>query len=147
VHAYGGVSKFDKTPLFVTVGSSGVKAKSKGIYGEVYVTLLQEHVIPACEALMAQAHACKKVGNRPNAAFKICNGLPKAMTVVGLHTCGWGIVSSRLHKRSDLSPRDFDAAIQHEWETITYSAHCAVFNSIPKRLRESIANDEETNHR
>jgi hypothetical protein len=65
----------------VTVGSSGVKAKNKGVNGEVYLTLLHEHMIPACEALMAKrpsaeaqhpwifqqdnakAHACKKVRN------------------------------------------------------------------------------------
>jgi hypothetical protein len=81
VHAYGGVSKYGMTPLFVTVGSSGVKAKSMGVNGEVYLTLLQERLIPACEALMAKrpsagaqhqwifqqdkakAHACKKVRN------------------------------------------------------------------------------------
>jgi hypothetical protein len=40
--------------LFVRVGSSGVKAKSKGVNGEVYLTLLQEHMIPACEAMMAK---------------------------------------------------------------------------------------------
>jgi hypothetical protein len=54
VHAYGGVSKYGRRPLFVTVGSSGVKAKSKGVNGEVYLTLLQEHMIPACEALMSK---------------------------------------------------------------------------------------------
>jgi hypothetical protein len=42
-----------KTPLFVIVGGSGVKAKSKGVNGEVYLTLLHEHMIPACEGLMA----------------------------------------------------------------------------------------------
>jgi hypothetical protein len=81
VHAYGGVSKDERTPLFVTVESSGVQAKSKGVNGEVYLTLFEEHTIPACEALMAKiplaealhrwifqqnnakAHACMKVGN------------------------------------------------------------------------------------
>jgi hypothetical protein len=59
----------------------------------------------------------------------------------------WGNVSSRLQKRSDLSPRNFEVAIQHEWETIPYYAHCAVFNSIPnKRLRECIAIFEGTTH-
>jgi hypothetical protein len=47
---------------------------------------------------------------------------------------------------SDMSIRNFEAAIQHEWETTPYSAHCAVFNSIPKRLRERIDNDGETTH-
>jgi hypothetical protein len=54
VHAYVGVSKYGRTPLFLTVGSSDIKAKSKGVNGEVYLTLLQEHLIPACEASMAR---------------------------------------------------------------------------------------------
>jgi hypothetical protein len=63
------------------VKSSGIKAKRKSINGEVYLTLLQEHLIPACEALMAKRslaevqhkwifwqnnakdHVRKKVGN------------------------------------------------------------------------------------
>jgi hypothetical protein len=63
------------------LGNIGVKAKSKSVNGEVYLTLLQEHMIPACEELMAKrpsaeaqhrwifqkdnakAHACKKVRN------------------------------------------------------------------------------------
>ena len=40
--------------MFVTVGSSGVNAKSKGVHGEEFLTLLHEHMIPACEALMAK---------------------------------------------------------------------------------------------
>jgi hypothetical protein len=36
------------------MGSIGIKAKSKGENSEVYLTLLQEHMIPACEALMAK---------------------------------------------------------------------------------------------
>jgi hypothetical protein len=54
VHAYGGVSKYGMTPMFVTVGSSGIKAKSKDVNGEVYFILLQGHIIPACEALMTK---------------------------------------------------------------------------------------------
>jgi hypothetical protein len=37
VHAYGGVTKYGKIALFVTVESTGIKAKSKGVNGEVYL--------------------------------------------------------------------------------------------------------------
>jgi hypothetical protein len=45
---------YAKIHLFVAMESSSVKAKSKGVNGDVYLTLLQDHMIPACEALMAK---------------------------------------------------------------------------------------------
>ena len=77
MHVYGGVDKYGRTPLFVTMRSSGIKAKSNAVTGYVYLTLLHEHPIPACAALIAKtplaeaqheyivkphnakAHACK----------------------------------------------------------------------------------------
>jgi hypothetical protein len=145
------------------MGSNGVKAMSKGANGEVYLTLLLEHMIPACEALMAkrplaeaqpwwnfqqdnvEAHACKKVKNwlSSQCGFQVMQWHAKSLDLSWIENM-WGIVSSRLQKRLDLSPRSFEAAIQHEWETIPYYAHCTVFNSIPKRLREYIAIDGGT---
>jgi hypothetical protein len=118
VHAYGGASKYGRTPLFVIVGSSGVKAKSKGVNGEVYLTLSQEHMIPACEALMAKrpsaeaqhkwifqqdnatAHACKKVRNwlSSQSGFQVMQWPAKALTLVGLRTCG---VLCRVYYKKD----------------------------------------------
>jgi hypothetical protein len=72
--------------------------------------------------------------------------MPKAMILVGLIENALDIVSSRLQKILDLSPRNFEAVVRHEWETIPYSAHCAVFNSICKGLSKCIANDGETTH-
>jgi hypothetical protein len=37
----------------VTIASNGIKAKSKGVNGEEYLTLLQEHMVAPCEDLMA----------------------------------------------------------------------------------------------
>ena len=50
VRASFGANKYGKIPLFVTTGSNGVKVKSKGVDGVVYLTLLQEHKEPAREA-------------------------------------------------------------------------------------------------
>ncbi len=36
VHAHAGVSKWGRTKLFVTVGTIGFKAESKGVNGLVY---------------------------------------------------------------------------------------------------------------
>jgi hypothetical protein len=79
------------TSLLVTVGSNGIKAKSKGVNGKVYLTLLGEHIIiSAYEALTAKGRwlrsnmsrflskttlklTCARglgIGFRLNAAFK-----------------------------------------------------------------------------
>jgi hypothetical protein len=42
------------------MGSSGIKAKMEGVNGEVYLTLLHEHLIPTCEALMARRPLAKE---------------------------------------------------------------------------------------
>jgi hypothetical protein len=115
VHAYGGVSKYGRTPLFVAVGSSGVKAKSEGANGEVYLTLLQEYMIPACEALMAKKHsaeaqhqwifqqdkanACKKVRNwlSPQCGFQVMQWPTKSADLSWIENM-CAIVSSRLQK-------------------------------------------------
>jgi hypothetical protein len=53
VRAYCGVSKHGMAPWMVTIASNGIKAKSKGVNGEEYLTLLQEHMVAPCEDLMA----------------------------------------------------------------------------------------------
>ena len=55
VHAHGGVRKYGTTPLFVNVGSKGGRATSKRVNGVVDPILMYEHMIPACEALMAKS--------------------------------------------------------------------------------------------
>jgi hypothetical protein len=112
---YGGVSKYSRISLFVTLGSNGIKADSKGDNCEVYLTLLQEHMIPACEALMAKrplakaqhewifqednakAHVRKKVRNwlSSQCGFKVMLCLAKSHSLNWIENM-WGIVSSRL---------------------------------------------------
>ena len=50
------------------------------------------------------------------------------------------IALSRLQKNigHDATQKNELAGIHHKWETIPYFMHCAVFNSIPKRIREGI---------
>jgi len=158
VHAYGGVCKYGRTPLFVTVGSSVVKAKSKGVNGEVYLELLRDRLIPACEELMlkrpkaealqkwvfqqdnAKAHVCKKVSRwlSSKCSLQVMKWPAKSPDLSWIENM-WGIVSSRLQKRSDLSPHNFEAAMHHEWKSIPQSTHSALFNSIPNRLKECIS--------
>jgi isopentenyl diphosphate isomerase/L-lactate dehydrogenase-like FMN-dependent dehydrogenase len=124
VHAYGRVNKYGRTHLFVSVGSSGVKAKTKGVNDEVYLPLLQEHLIPAREALMAKrpsaearhewsfqhaiAPASKKVGNwlSSQCGFRVMQWPTKSLDLSWIKNM-WGIVPSRLQKKVDLSPTQF----------------------------------------
>ena len=48
VHAYAAVTKWGKTDLFVTAGTTGFKSESKGVTAKVYVKLLEGKLIPAC---------------------------------------------------------------------------------------------------
>ena len=41
-----------RTPLIVTVGTTGLPASTNGVTGEVYKQLLQDELIPACRKLM-----------------------------------------------------------------------------------------------
>ena len=66
------------------------------------------------------------------------------MIWVKLKTCR--ILHQVDNKMIGLVPTQFRCGFTRVWETIPYFAHCAVFNSIPKRVRECIANDGETSH-
>ena len=134
VHARGGVSKYGGTRLFVIMGRTRIKEKRKGVNGEMYVTLLHGHLIPAFEVLVAKgplveaqhpwifpqynakAHACKKVRNWPSSrcGFQVMQWLAKCPNP-SWNERMWGIVSRWLQKRSDLSPRNFEAAMQNGW--------------------------------
>jgi hypothetical protein len=99
VHAHGGVSKHGMTPWFVTIGRSGIKAKSKGVnishcckstwyprvglgwhigpwprryingfFTETTLKLILSKMLWICFRL--------------NAAFKLCNCMPKSLAIV-----------------------------------------------------------------
>ena len=43
-----------QNPAFVTVGTTGLKAPTKGVNGEVNNELLETKLIPACKEMMAK---------------------------------------------------------------------------------------------
>jgi hypothetical protein len=75
----------------------------------------------------AKAHVCKKVRSwlSSQCGFPVMQWPAESPDLSWIENM-WGIVTSRLQKRSDLSPSKFEGALQHDWEAIPYSAHCAV---------------------
>ncbi len=59
VHVYAWIRIWGRTRLFVTVGTTGLKAPTKGVNGEVYNELLETKLMPACKEMMA------KINGRP----------------------------------------------------------------------------------
>ena len=134
VHVYAGVSKYGRTPLFVTVGTTGLHAASKGVNKEVYQALLQHELIPACHDLMtkrprarardtwvfqhdnARAHTSKHVQRWLASAktqwnFEVMQWPAKSPDLSWIENM-WGYVADRLASRRDLTAANFEAAIK-----------------------------------
>ena len=160
VHVYAGVSCFGRTPLFVTVGTTGLKSidasgkKRKGVTGEVYRELLQQSFIPACQKIMqgtpyqdswifqqdgATAHTAKETKTLLQSMGVQTMEWPSNSPDLSWIESMWSIMSRRLEKRQDLTAANFQAAIQEEWESIPNTAFQAQFRSIKNRLRACIA--------
>ena len=54
VHAYAAVTRWGKTQLFFTAGTTGMKFPSKGVNTEIYVQILNSELIPLVTQLMAK---------------------------------------------------------------------------------------------
>jgi hypothetical protein len=54
VNVYAGISRWGRTRLFVTVSTTGLKAPTKGVNGEVYKELLKNKLIPTCKEMIAK---------------------------------------------------------------------------------------------
>ena len=156
VHAYAGVSKWGRTKLFVTVGTTGFEAASKGVNGHVYKQLLEDQLIPACKALMrwrgvskatenwvfqqdnAKAHTSRVVKQwLGQQAFTVMNWPSKSPDLSWIENM-WGYVSKQLSTRTDLTPENFQQAAMEEWDSIPREVHMKMYDSIKKRLRACI---------
>ena len=156
VHAYAGVSKWGRTKLLVTVGTTGFKAESKGVNGHVYKKLLQEQLIPACKDLMskrgvsnatenwvfqqdnAKAHTSKVVKHwLGQQAFTVMDWPSKSPDLSWIENM-WGYVSKQLSMRTNLAPENFQQAAMEEWDNIPKRVHTKMYDSINKRLRACI---------
>ena len=162
IHAYyAAVSKWGKTKLFPTVGTTHLKSATKGVTGEVYKKLLERELIPACRQMMAhsplaspsrprptwifqqdnaKAHTCKVVKTwLQQQDFEVMPWPSKSPDLSWIENL-WAYVANALRKRQGLTPRNFRDALMDEWEAVPTRVLMNMYNSIPRRLRACIAN-------
>lgn len=161
VHVYAGVSRWGRTPMFVTVGTTGFKAESKGVNAAVYLKLLQEELIPACKELIAtspvghqpagssmifqqdnaKAHTSKVVQTwLRQQDFEVMDWPSKSPDLSWIENM-WAYVAKRLSIRPGLTPENFEQAVKEEWENIPLHVHNNMYSSIKKRLEACIDNN------
>ena len=165
VHAYAGVSKYGRTPLIVTVGTTGLQSSTKGVTGEVYKQILQEELIPACRKLMrkggkgwsdrswifqqdnAKPHTSRVVTAWLKAQkFTVMKWPAKSPDLSWIENL-WGYVAVKLSKRTDLTKENFMHACQDEWNNIPDEVHIKFYDSIHSRLQACIdCNGGSTKH-
>ena len=162
VHAYAAVTKWGKTQLFFTAGTTGMKFPSKGVNAKIYVELLDSKLIPAIKHLMANnmgvqrgrpwvlqqdnapAHTAKVTKawlaeQGPIHKFQVMQWPPNSPDLSWIENL-WGVVSMQLAKRRDLTPRNFMHQVVEEWNKIPSQTYMAMYHSIKKRLQACIAN-------
>lgn len=160
VHAYAGVSKWGRTKLFITVGTTGLKADTKGVTGAVYKEILEKELIPACKELMsrrpgmpgsrsnwvfqqdnAKPHTSKLVKNwLKSQSFEVMEWPAKSPDLSWIENL-WGYVSKQLSKRTDLTRENFVCEVMKEWDSIPQHVHNKTYESIKDRLHSCIDNE------
>lgn len=162
IHAYAAVSKWGKTKLFPTVGTTHLKSPTKGVTGEVYKKLLEQELIPACRQLIAnsplaspsrphptwifqqdnaKAHTCKVVKEwLQQQDFEVMPWPSKSPDLSWIENL-WAYVANALRKRQGVTPRNFREALMDEWEAVPPRVLASLHNSIPRRLQACIANN------
>lgn len=160
LHVYGAVSRWGKTPLFPTAGTSRMKFSSKGVTAAIYTSLLQENFMPAMREMMqkaspryqgkpwifqqdgAPAHtaATTKAWLAAAKGVEVMEWPPNSPDLSWIENL-WGIVASKLRRRNDLSPNNFQAAVTQEWENIPHATCMALYGSIKGRLQACIDRD------
>jgi hypothetical protein len=80
VHVYAWISKLGRTRLFVTVGTTGLKAPTKGVNGEVDNELLETKLIPACKEMTAKING--RQATRKNWIFQQDNARAHTSQIV-----------------------------------------------------------------
>lgn len=161
VHAYAVVTKYGKSPLFFTVGTTGMNADSKGVNASVYLGLLKEKLIPAARELMrprvphttrsrtnahwvwqqdnAKAHTAKMVKRwlSEQEDFKVLQWPSKSPDLSWIENV-WGWVAKKVNSRPGLTPENFRQAVQEEWDNMPHETLTKFYSSIPNRVQACI---------
>ena len=163
VHVYAGVSKYGKTPLFCTVGTTDLIAETRGVNASVYLKLLQEELIPACRKLMeplgrrhttsksrsqphwvfqqdnAKAHTAKKVTKwlSQQTDFKLLKWPSKSPDLSWIENV-WGYIAKKVNQRRGLTKENFKAVVMEEWENMPHEKLMGFYSSVPKRVQACI---------
>ena len=160
VHVYAGVSKWGKTPLFITSGTTGLKdhegkAIKGGVNGEVYKKLLADKLLPACRDLMAGHVQCgeKWVFQQDGAPahtaghvqtflqqqqdFDLMEWPANSPDLSWIENI-WALVSNRLNRRDNVTAQNFREAIFEEWDQVTNDDLMKSYLSMPKRMTTCI---------
>ena len=152
LHMYAGVSKYGRTPLFATVGSSHIKSDSRGVNADVYCELLDNKLLPACRALVAKGRHSSWIFQQDNArahsAKRTLEYLEQQrVRVMEWPPCSpdlswienmWAWLKMQLSKRTDLTKENMLEMAQLEWASMPQQVHDAMFNSIQSRLAACI---------
>ena len=139
------------------MGTTGLKAPTKGVNGEVNKELLENKLIPACKEMMAKrngrqatrknwifqqdnatAHTSQIVIKLPRAQdFDVMEWPSKIPDLSWIETM-WGYVSKQLSKRTNLTKENFIGEVEKAWDSIPAYVHSNMYNSIKTRLNECI---------
>ena len=150
VHGYAGVCRAGRTPLFETVGTTGLKAETKGVTGKVYKALLHDKLIPACKDIVtseiswifqqdnAKAHTCREVQQWLNDQdFELMKWPAKSPDLSWIENM-WAYVTNVLNRVPGLTPQNFTQHLNTVWNSIPREVHDGHFKSIRKRLQACI---------
>ena len=152
VHVYGGVSKWGRTPLFTTVGTTGLKSDTKGVTAKVYTQLLEEKLIPACKKIMGARYGSQWIFQQDNAKAHTAKGTqawlasqsfsvmqwPARSPDLSWIESLWSWTAQELRKKKDLTASTFEQAVHETWNNIPRHVYMAQFKSIKKRMLECI---------
>lgn len=159
VHVYAAVSKHGKTPLFETVGTTGLQAESKGVNAAVYLDLLQTKLIPTCRQMMlphmtrssrirakwvwqqdnAKPHTAKKVARwlSSHGDFEVLKWPSKSPDLSWIENV-WGYIAKKVNSRPSLTAENFKDALMEEWDAMPQSKLMGFYNSISRRVQACI---------
>ena len=157
LHVYAGVSKHGRTPLFPTLGTTGMRGDSKGVTQQVYMTLLDRQLLPACKQLVARGHYRTWVFQQDNASphsakatRDFLDNQPPEMKVMEWPACSpdlsvienmWGWLQQQvdeLQRTEVLTADNFRTHVEVIWNNMPDRVHKKMWDSISTRMAQCV---------